>query len=174
MSNESGQTRTQTSWLERIRQHINGFPGYENPENRLREDARFRQYLGQLSAETMARVEQLVRSAANEKRLDLLSDFEHMLSALQRFREFTENPPKALDNTTVVAADLLTEWHRKDSEYLECLSAFSDRVEQLHGPVPERNDVLLLLDTLDRLMQRIRERDQRGGETGVTGEAEDD
>lgn len=172
--NESGQTGTKTPWLERIRQHINGFMGYEKPENRLHEDERFRQYLNQLSVETMTHVEQLVRSAANEKRLDLLSDFEHMLSTLQRIREFTQNPPKALDSTAAVADDLLTEWHRKDSEYLECLATFAGRVEQLHAPVPERNDVLLLLDTLDRLMQRIRERDQRGGEADITGEAGDD
>ncbi|HDP94201.1 MAG TPA: hypothetical protein ENN40_02445 [Candidatus Aminicenantes bacterium] len=172
--NESQQTRTQTPWLERIQQHINGFQGYEYPEKRLREDERFRRYLDQLAADVISRVKQLVSSAAKEKRLDLLSDFEHMLSTLQQLQEALEPPPETLDGTTVVAPGLLAEWHREDCEYLECLSAFMDRIAQLPGPVPERNDVLLLLDTLDRLLQRIRERKKRGAESDLNEESKND
>jgi len=171
---ESQQTRTQPPWLDRIRQRVKGFHGYEDPEKRLREDELFRRSLDQLAAEVMTHAEQLLRSAAREKRLDLLSDFEHMLSTIQQFRETLEKPPEGLDNTTTVAPDLLAEWHREDGEYLECLTAFMDRIERLPGPVPERNDVLLLLDTAERLLHRVEERRQRRTQPDINGAPADD
>lgn len=159
--NESQNTLSEAAWLKRIRQHIPGFDGYADPEKRTEEDERFRRFLDRAVARSVVRVEDLEHSVAEEKRLDLLSDFDHILSGLKHLREVLALPPDAEEDAADINSETISEWHREDCEYLEGLAAFIERIEQLPASCPERNDVLLLKDTLDRLLQRIHERSRR-------------
>jgi len=149
------------SWLDRIRKHIATFSGYDDPENRRIEDERFRRFLDTIVAGGMVRVEKLVHSVAEEKRLDLLSDFEHILSGMESLRTELSRTPQGMAEIVEPEEGVISEWHREDFDYLESMSAFLDRIEQIPVSAPERNDVLLLKDTLDRLLQRLRDRIQR-------------
>lgn len=160
------------SWLDRIRKHIATFSGYTDPENRRIEDERFRRFLDTVVAGGMVRIEKLVHSVAEEKRLDLLSDFEHILSGLEALREELAGAPEGLAETGELDEGVISEWHREDFDYLESMSAFLDRIEQIPVSAPERNDVLLLKDTLDRLLQRLRDRIRRHVSTTDPGDRE--
>ena len=149
------------SWLERIRKHIATFSGYADPENRQSEDERFRRFLDTVVAGGMVRIEKLVHHVAEEKRLDLLSDFEHILSGLEVFRKELSGIPEGLADAGEPTESIISEWHREDFDFLQSMSAFLDRIEQIPVSSPERNDVLLLKDTLDRLLHRLRDRVRR-------------
>jgi len=171
--NESPETRAGTAWLKRIQQHLPGFQGYEDARIRSGEDERLRNHLAGIVAKGISRLEQFVILAANEKRLDLLSDFEQMITGLQTLRRELETAAESADEDLEIDCESISECHREDFELIESLNAFTDRIEHFEAPLPERNDVLLLLKTLDRLLLRTGERKKRWGGTRADPESAD-
>jgi len=169
--NSANESPVPVASLEGISRHIKGFRGYSDASERQGEDARFRGFLTQRVNTAMERVKVLVAAAAEGKRLDLLSDFEEIRTGLVALLELLDMAPEALDDPAVPAGTI-SEWHQQDEEYLKGMLGLLERIDGLGAPVPERSDVLLLKDILDRLLPRFRDRSGRKAAYDEDGERE--
>lgn len=164
----------QTSWLDRIRKHLPEFPGYMDPATRIHADRILRKHLGGKISCEIERLGRFIQSSAAEKRLDLLSDFEDIQESLGEL-----SGRVSIDyvydqdawTSAVISDEQLARIHENDGELADAVQSVHDRITALEEPVPERPEVLLLKDAVDRLQGYFKDRFSELEELGLVGDS---
>ncbi len=163
----------QQSGFDQIRRHIPEFPGYADPFSRIHADTILRAYVDGKISHVLERLLLFIQSSATEKRLDLLSDFEDIresLSALSgRLASDVAHESEPWTSGTI-EEEPLARIHENDGELVDAVQSVLDRIIGMKGPVPDRPEVLLLKNAVDRLLGRFQDRCTELEELGLVGE----
>ena len=163
----------QLSGLDQIRRHIPEFPGYADPATRIQTDTILRAYVEGKISQVLERLHPFIQSSATEKRLDLLSDFEDIRESLGELSgKLTSNEAHECETwaSGAIEAEQLARIHENDGELADAVQSVHDRIIGMQEPVPDRPEVLLLKNAVDRLLGRFQDRLTELEELGVVGE----
>lgn len=148
--------------LEKIKAWIPGFKGYEAKDQRENSERVLRRFLAGKLGSLHRQLEEIIKRVAEEKRLDLLSDYDDLLRGIKNFLERLAEEGQDYGeffNLIEISDNDLNEIYTFEVELLEKIAGFSEKIEALRPDPFHLNETRNLENKLEEIQKVFSERD---------------
>jgi hypothetical protein len=173
------ETKSQMNVFERLIQSIPGFKGYFQKELRRDSDQLQREFMVEKMSRVKDQIQDLIKSVAREKRLDLLTDYDEVMRGLEKFANevrYADRGYSGFFDLVKISRDQLDEIYQFDFDMVERVFEFMETFKKLSANPLDKTELRFLKKKLDHMELNFRERNDilKGFSPMMIGEKESD